>query len=243
MKRRVLLDFHSHILPYMDDGAQHPRQSLSMLLAERASGITDVCLSSHYYAEENSVSAFLNRRQFSYDSLRREIKKSTRRLPNLHLSSEVHFFPGMAEEPLLHLLCCGASDLILVEPPMRVWDDAFYGELDRLRAKRGLQPVIAHLDRYISFLEDSSLVSAVRSRGYLVQFNIEAFLDRDFREYSCELLRFGKIDFLGSDAHDLTSRPVEMKEFVRLLEKESLLDRFVSLSEKGVQYLRGVKNQ
>lgn len=242
MFKRPLLDFHSHILPGMDDGARLPTESVEMLLSEKKAGITDVCLTSHYYADENTISSYLNRRQYAYDRLRSELKETSTRHPNLHLSAEVHYFKGMAEAPLLDMLCCGASDLILVEPPMREWDGHFYGELDRLQNYRGLRPVIAHLDRYVSLLGEPTLIEDVRSRGYLVQFNIEAFLDKNLSRYSFELLRHEKIDFLGSDAHDMSSRPVEMKEFLRVLDKEQLKDRFYSLSEKGIRLLRGINS-
>ena len=241
MFRRPLLDFHSHILPGMDDGARLPTEGVEMLLSEKKAGITDVCLTSHYYADENSISSYLNRRQYAYDRLRSELKDALSNHPSLHLSAEVHYFKGMADAPLLDMLCCGASDLILIEPPMREWDEEFYAELDRISDYRGLRPVIAHLDRYVSLLGDSSLIQKVKEKGYLVQFNIEAFLDRDMMHYSCGLLRRGEIDFLGSDAHDLTSRPIEWKDFLRVLDNEKLRDRFFSISAEGIRLLRGIQ--
>ena len=239
MEKRVLLDFHSHILPGMDDGAQYPQESLAMLIEEAKADITDVCLSPHFYADENSITSFLKRRQHSYSLLCAEKKNRKERLPNLYLSAEVHYFAGMAEEPLLDLLCCGASNLILIEPPMRKWDKSFYSELNRIRDKRKLQPVIAHLDRYLSILDDFSLVTKIRNNGYWIQCNAEFFLSREYRSVACDLLHGGEIAFLGSDAHNMSSRPVEMKSLLKLLKKERLAERFFALSSKGLDHIIG----
>lgn len=241
MKNRVLLDFHSHILPGMDDGAQHPKESLAMLRAEKKAGITDVCLTSHFYAEENSLSTYITRRQNAFDLLRRECRDSHDSVPNLHLSAEVHYYESLADEPLLSLLCCGASNLILIEPPMREWGESFFANLRRIQHEQDLQPVIAHLDRYLCVLEDFSLLSQVMEYGFLIQCNIEFFLDEFYSSTALRMLDSGNIMFVGSDAHNLTNRPVEMRAFVQQMKKHKLMEKFYSISANGVRLLQGSK--
>ena len=45
-----LIDIHSHILPYMDDGAGDMEMALEMLRIARADGITDIIATPHYKA-------------------------------------------------------------------------------------------------------------------------------------------------------------------------------------------------
>lgn len=210
-----------------------------MLREERKAGVTDVCLSSHYYAAENSISTFIDRRQHMYSRLCEEMKDRHFKNPRLHLGAEVYYFKGIADEPLLDLLCCGDSNLILIEPPMQKWDDELFRELRRLREERGLQPVIAHLDRYVMMLDDPELFAKVRSSGFLIQCNISFFLREDSSALACNLLRSGAVSFIGSDAHNMTNRAVKMDSFLRLIKKERLEERLYTLSENGLRILQG----
>ena len=233
------LDFHSHILPDMDDGAVYPDESIQLLLAEKRAGVSDVCLTPHYYAEDESVSSFLTRRQRSYAALREAKNHSRRSFPALHLGAEVHYFEGMAEEPLLELLCCGASRLLLVEPPMSRWSDLFYNELSSIRQKRDLQPVIAHLDRYIAFFDEPQLLRKMRERGCWIQFNAGSFLSGSHTKLMFDFFQSGEVYFLGSDCHNLTDRPCNMRALVSAFKKEKLVDRYLSFSRSGIALIKG----
>ena len=57
-----MLDVHTHILPGMDDGSKNIRQSLAMLHRERKQGVSDVILTPHFYASQESPQKFLHRR-------------------------------------------------------------------------------------------------------------------------------------------------------------------------------------
>ena len=57
-----MIDLHSHILPQMDDGSRSVDESLQMLAALAAQGVTDVAATPHFYASENSPERFLARR-------------------------------------------------------------------------------------------------------------------------------------------------------------------------------------
>lgn len=53
-----MIDLHSHILPRMDDGSRSTEESLQMLTALAAQGVTDVAATPHFYASENGRTAF-----------------------------------------------------------------------------------------------------------------------------------------------------------------------------------------
>ena len=60
-----MVDFHTHILPGMDDGAPTVADSLAMLARLRDQGVDTVCLTSPFLQEEPSVEDFLRRRAAS----------------------------------------------------------------------------------------------------------------------------------------------------------------------------------
>ena len=45
-----MIDFHTHILPHMDDGSSSIEESLAMLQAEGKAGIERVVFTPHFYA-------------------------------------------------------------------------------------------------------------------------------------------------------------------------------------------------
>ena len=58
----AVIDFHSHVLPGMDDGSKSVEMSLAMLHAMKAGRTDLVVASSHYYGHKESIDAFLKRR-------------------------------------------------------------------------------------------------------------------------------------------------------------------------------------
>ena len=62
-----MIDFHSHILPQIDDGAQNIKMSLDMLSESYRQGVRTVVATPHcYIANEYDIDIFLERREKSY---------------------------------------------------------------------------------------------------------------------------------------------------------------------------------
>ena len=79
-----MIDLHSHILPQVDDGSRSTEESLQMLTALAAQGVTDVAATPHFYASENGPDRFLARRARSWQQLRPHLTAS---LPRVHLGA------------------------------------------------------------------------------------------------------------------------------------------------------------
>ena len=79
-----MIDLHSHILPQMDDGSRSVDESLQMLAALAAQGVTDVAATPHFYASENSPERFLARRRHAWQRLAPHLTAS---LPTVHLGA------------------------------------------------------------------------------------------------------------------------------------------------------------
>ena len=56
---RPIFDFHSHILPGMDDGSNSPGLSIEMLEELKKQTVDGVVFTPHYYLKENTVETFL----------------------------------------------------------------------------------------------------------------------------------------------------------------------------------------
>ena len=71
----VLTDFHSHVLPGIDDGSKSLKESIAMLRMEAEQGIRRVVATPHFYARHDQPERFLARRARSEELLRQELQK------------------------------------------------------------------------------------------------------------------------------------------------------------------------
>lgn len=144
-----MVDFHTHILPAVDDGSKHIEQSLQMLECQQAQGVRRVVLTPHFYPDIDRLDAFLERRKQAYDQLQ-QASKDRGQLPELVLGAEVAYYRGISQSDVLKELTIGSTDYLLVEMPAGVWTDSMYQELKNIYRQHGIVPIIAHLDRYLS---------------------------------------------------------------------------------------------
>lgn len=211
-----MIDFHSHILPGVDDGPKALEESLSMLRDSFLQGVDSVVSTSHFYAYDEYPKEFLKRRNMAAHQLKEAMLFSTAVYPKVVLGAEVLYFPGISEAEGIDLLRIEGSRSILIEPPMAPWSEDMLDEIQQLGRNLDLIPIIAHVDRYMSLLQDESLLDRVRKRSLAVQVNGSYFLNTKTQEAAIRNLKAGKIQLIGSDCHNVVSRPPNLG-FVRKL--------------------------
>ncbi len=210
-----MTDFHSHLLPGIDDGSDSVETSLAMLELWREQGISRVCATSHFIAERTTPGRFLRQREAAWDALRRAGGEGG---PEILLGAEVRFFDGISATEELPRLCLEGTQLLLLEMPFARWTERMLGEVAEIR-RRGIVPVAAHLERYISF-NPKKTIRRFMDMDILIQCNAEFFLERRTERKALQLLREERVHFLGSDAHNLTSRAPNMGEALALIERK-----------------------
>lgn len=201
-----MIDFHSHILPQVDDGSRSVEESLSMLSWSFQQGVDFIVSTSHFYGDEEYPQQFLERRNRAYEQLQNEMMISAEEYPRIILGAEVLFFPGISEAEEIVNLRIGSSKCILIEPPMAIWSDRMLDEIEQMGNHFDLIPVIAHVDRYMQILRDKTLIDRVRERDMLVQVNTNYFLDPKTIKSAIQNLKQGKIQLIGTDCHNLENR-------------------------------------
>ena len=215
---KTVIDFHSHILPRVDDGSKSLGMSLEMLRMEAEQGIRHVVATPHFYPRYDTPERFLRRRAEAEKILREELQKFPE-LPDLIMGAEVYYFPGISDCEAISELTIGENKCILIEMPGGSWTDTMFRELEGLYVKQGLLPVVAHIDRYISRFHNHEILKRLASLPVLIQANAEFFLNRRTSAFALRMLKKEGIHLLGSDAHNLTSRKPNLGETVRLIEK------------------------
>ena len=222
-----IIDFHSHILPQLDDGSASVEESIAMLRQEAAQGIRHVVATPHFYARYDDPQVYFPARKQAYQRLCREMEFHPG-LPEVTVGAEVHFFSGISHSEVLEALTIGKKRCILIEMPDSPWSESMYRELENISQRRDMIPIIAHVDRYISPFRTYGIPDRLAELPVLVQANASFFLRGSTRSLALKLLRQDKIHLLGSDCHNLTTRPPVLGDAVEVIRQklgEEVLER------------------
>lgn len=215
----AVADFHSHILPGIDDGSASVEESIKMLQMEAKQGIRHVIATPHFYANYDAPDRFLRRRAAAEQQLREAMGKYTD-LPDIIVGAEVYYFPGISESELLSQLTIGGKRCILIEMPHSPWSKAMYRELEGIYVKQGLTPIVAHVDRYIGPFRTMGIPERLADLPVLVQANADFFLDRPTARMAMRMLRQDQIQLLGSDSHNLKDRKPNLGAALEKIQKK-----------------------
>ena len=211
-----IVDFHSHILPGIDDGSASLEESIALLQLEAEQGITRVVATPHFYPRYETPETFLRKREQAEAALRRAVKAG-KGLPEISVGAEVYYFRGISESEFLPQLTIQGGRCILIEMPPAPWPETVYEELEAIWRRRDITPVIAHIDRYIAPFHTYKIPQRLRRLPVLVQANASFFLEKRTRRMALKMLRGDQIQLLGSDCHNLNSRAPKLGAAVELI--------------------------
>jgi protein-tyrosine phosphatase len=232
----MITDFHSHILPGIDDGSRSTAESLRLLRMEAEQGIGRVVATPHFYANHDDPERFLARRAASEARLREAMADQTG-LPQVITGAEVHFFHGMSDSAILTQLTIGQKGCILIEMPPAPWTPQMYRELEWIYAKQDLIPVIAHVDRYIRPLRTYGIDRRLEELPVRVQANASFFLHAGTAAFAMKLLRQDRIQLLGSDCHNLTDRAPNLEGALQRIKRKLGAEALERIRENERQLL------
>ena len=217
-----MIDFHSHILPGIDDGSRNVKMSLGMIEALGRQGVDTICATSHFYVTQRTPEHFLERRQEAYELLEPVLNDDA---PRILLGAEVLYFPGISRLESLPKLCLEGTDVLLLEMPFTEWQEYWVREVQDLALGGEFTILMAHIERYYA-RQPRQVWDRLLELDVLMQANADYFLQQDSifrfrnRNSAVKLLREGRIHLLGTDTHNLTSRPPRMKEARDVIREE-----------------------
>ncbi|MCD8232732.1 MAG: hypothetical protein LUD14_13200 [Clostridiales bacterium] len=198
-----MIDFHSHILPGVDDGSSSVEMSIQMLQSSFQKNIGTMVATPHFYASKESPEEFMKRRNEAWHLLCNELPND---VPKIYLGAEVYYYTGISCTEELQRLCIGNAGVILIEMPFHKWSEQMVREVISLAQDTDLKVLLAHIDRYF-FLQTSDTWNLLSKNGILFQVNASAFLNGwRTRHRAYKLLREDRITVLGSDCHNMENR-------------------------------------
>ena len=193
-------DWHSHILPGVDDGIQTLEDSLDVLAYYEKIGIREVWLTPHIMEDMPNTVEDLRAR---YEELQEAYRGSVK----LNLAAE-NMMDNLFNERLdaNELLPIGPKgDHLLVETSYYQPPIDLHGTLERVKEK-GYQPILAHPERY-RYMGDADY-DYLHSKGVKLQMNIVSLAGgygRTAQEKAQMMLSKGYYSFFGSDLHSFSN--------------------------------------
>ncbi len=214
-----IFDIHSHVLPGLDDGSSNWDMTLEMLRTSWESGVRAIFATPHYLPWRNSYKA---------KDVPGLCKEAEKRLKDTH-GIVLPIYPGQElyyHSDILKDLEAGkaipmaGSRRVLVEFD----EDAPYSQIKnavgQLRSG-GYKILIAHCERYTALRDPAHLEQLLQMNAKL-QSNAEemqkGFMSRT-KQWLKKRYAAEEILYLGSDMHDLTSRPPITPEALKWFEK------------------------
>ena len=203
-----LIDLHCHLLPGIDDGAQTPEESSTLLSASKKGGVKRFVFTPHFDPGRQAPERFLSERAEAFAVLSA--------LPEAggieyRLGAEIAFTPFFDRLPLEKLTFSGTRFFLLELDTMYARPGV--DEAIEWAVSEGFTPILAHVERYPYVEQDPTLLYRWVRAGALAQMNAGFVLrggaaQKRFLQYA----GWGLVHFLASDAHHIEWRPPNLAE-------------------------------
>lgn len=217
---RGAIDYHSHLLPGVDDGIRSLDEALATLALMEQQGVAEVWLTPHVMEDIPNGTSDLRAR---FAALREAYSGTI----TLHLAAEYmldHAFTERLEgDDLLPFTTASGSRYLLVEtsyfsPPMNL--EGLLQEIMRA----GYYPLLAHPERYDYM--PASRYRRLRELGVLFQLNLPALTGHygsHVRAKAQRLLHAGAYALFGSDTHSLASYRHLLGDKIKPRDRDALI--------------------
>lgn len=219
-----MIDFHSHILPGVDDGSKNEEETRNLLLEAKSVGFDKIISTSHY-----AIDCF-ETPEYKRKELIEELNNEED-YPEIILGSEIFVTYNM-----LDLLkeykasTINGTNYILFELPLRHHFPNFKDVINKLRENE-YRLILAHPERYTIIQKDFDLLYELSDLGVLFQSNYGSILGiygLSAKFTVKKMLKEGLISFLGTDVHRQGSIypqvPKALKKISKLVSDEYLDD-------------------
>ena len=192
---RGLTDWHSHILPGVDDGVKTMDEALLILEHLEKAGVVDVWLTPHIM-EDYPNSTDMLRARFG------ELIEAYRGNIKLHLAAE-NMLDNIFEERLK------ADDLLPMSENRLLVETSYFNPPIGLNGilediiKHGYRPVLAHPERYLYMNADD--YKTLQAMGILFQLNIfslTGYYGKEAQKKAKWLQKQGMYSISGTDLHN-----------------------------------------
>lgn len=210
-----MIDFHSHILPGIDDGSRSIEQTIRMLKEAKEAGFTKIISTSHY------MEGYYESDEAERTELLNEVQKNISGI-ELYLGNEIYITNNMVK--LIEnkqASTINNSKYVLFEFPLSAKSMNDKEVVYRL-IENGFVPVIAHPERYSYVQDNPEYIEELAEMGALFQANYGSIIGmygKKAEKTLKKLLKNDLIRFFGSDSHRIDQVYTKMPKILKKLHK------------------------
>lgn len=211
-------DIHCHLLPGVDDGVKTWDESLACLRIAAKEHVSTICVTPHIWPDRypNTPEALGS----AFDQWKTRVEASGLGL-EVHLGSEVYYQANLAEDWAGRRFQSlgGTGRYLLVELPLLLMPPGVAQGFYELRLK-GVEPVLAHPERYPYVAKDPDRLEAIASAGVpfqLTTHSVAGIFGAGIQKASFDLMERGWVTCLASDSHSPKNRAPMFGEAVRVV--------------------------
>lgn len=196
-----MIDFHTHILPNVDDGSKSINETITLLKEAKSAGFKSVILTSHYM--DSYYEANVQERMKLMDYIKSILKEHEIDI-ELILGNEIYISDNINELIKRKKACTiNNTRYVLFELPFNVKPINLY-EIIYDILQNGYIPILAHPERYNFVQQNPSIINELIEKGVLMQANYGSFIGQYGEKAQIIVKKFLKnnmIHFLGTDVH------------------------------------------
>ena len=199
----MLVDIHCHILPGVDDGAPDMETSRAMIRDAYEQGVRYIIATPHYRPEmfEPSMKKVIR------DVKLVPYEESTEQMIR-HLDKKLR--PTML-----------GSRYVLAEFST---NDSFVTVRNYIYEliTKGYRPIVAHVERYFC-CQEPERIQELKKLGAQIQINADSVLGYEghtIKKFCAGLMKDDLVDFIGSDAHNLEGRKMNLGKCATYVRKK-----------------------
>ena len=230
-----MIDFHTHIIPQIDDGARSVEETFNIIKEAKEVGFEKIISTSHYIIDQYEKNEI--ERKALLDAIEKRANETIGNI-ELYLGSEIYINSNMEE--LLQeeeASTINGSRYVLFEVSMKRKPLNLQERIYAL-IENGYKPIIAHPERYEFVQENPDILKEYIEMGVLFQANYGSFIGiygGKAKKTAKKLLKDDMIHFLGSDVHRQESIYPKIPKCIKEIRKIISYRKFKELSELNAQ--------
>lgn len=196
-----MIDFHTHIIPNIDDGSRSIEETFNLMKEAKEAGFEAIVSTSHYI--EDYYETDTPEREVWVNAIYENLKVKNIDI-NLYLGNEIYI-----SENIIKLLEEGKASTIndtsyvLFEMPLNAEPLNLYDVIYEMLQYK-LVPILAHPERYSFVQKEPELIYDLIQKGVYMQSNYGSILGQYGEKAQIIVRKFfenNMIHFLGTDVH------------------------------------------
>lgn len=213
----MMIDFHSHILPGIDDGAKDISESIRILDLMEQDDVDIIVATPHFYPHNKSVESFVSSRSEAFEHLKKNVKPSH---PKILLGAEVLYTSKLLDEPNIDALKIQGTDFLLLELPYIHFTQSIYDGVNAIAGMKNVKIILAHVERYLAFNTYQEVFELFDEANVIGQMNCQSLIGMKSRKRCLELIKNGCVSILGTDYHRIERNDALLGDGLHILDKK-----------------------